>query len=558
MLNYNILVGGAAGQGMDTLSYLLEKIIKKKGYHIFSNKDYMSRVRGGHNFIQTRFGLNPLYSHEPKLDIIIALDKNTVDIHTKRLVQSGIILCDEGIEVEDPRVLHIPMKKIAKEIGNPKVVNTVALGACIKLLGLSMDQVEKAFEERFNETIKNLNIDAFKKGYEQVEKRFEVPEAGEDENIFINTNQAIALGALAGGLSYYSAYPMTPSTSVMSYLADKQEDAKIIVEQAEDEIAAINMAIGASYTGVRAMTGSSGGGFSLMVESLGLAAVQETPLVVIDIQRPSPATGLPTRTEQSDLSFVLTASHGEIPRMVIAVRNPEDAFYQTARALNLADKYQLLVIILGDQFIGDGTQTMPPFDFDKITIDRHLSDGKELEEEYKRYKLTENGLSPRLIPGQVPGQVVISGSEEHDEYGRITEDAELRVKMMQKRMKKMDLLADEIQEPEYFGVEDPDHLLLSWGSIHGPIKEAVELLKEDGISIGALVFGDIYPLPTKLLKKYSEKAKNIINVEQNYTGQLAKLITQETCIQCNKSVLKYDGRQMDYKYIYDQVKGEVL
>jgi 2-oxoglutarate/2-oxoacid ferredoxin oxidoreductase subunit alpha len=351
---------------------------------------------------------------------------------------------------------------------------------------------------------------------------------------------------------------MTPSTSVMSYLADKQEDAKIIVEQAEDEIAAINMAIGASYTGVRAMTGSSGGGFSLMVESLGLAAVQETPLVVVDIQRPSPATGLPTRTEQSDLSFVLTASHGEIPRMVIAVRNPEDAFYQTARALNLADKYQLLVIILGDQFIGDGTQTMPPFDFDKITIDRHLSDGKELEEEYKRYKLTENGLSPRLIPGQVPGQVVISGSEEHDEYGRITEDAELRVKMMNKRMKKMDLLAGEIQEPEYFGVENPDHLLLSWGSIHGPIKEAVELLKEDGISVGALVFGDIYPLPTKRLKKYSEKAKNIINVEQNYTGQLAKFITQETCIQCNKSILKYDGRQMDYKYIYDQVKGEVL
>ena len=559
ILDYNILIGGAAGQGMDTLSVILEKIIKRKGYYIFLNKDYMSRVRGGHNFTQIRFGTKPLYGHETKLDVIIALDKNTVDFHTERLGDNGVILCDEDIQVEDSRVIHIPMKGIAKELKNPKVFGSVAIGALVKLFGMTNTEVEDVFKERFNDKIGLLNFEAYKRGYEITEKHFDLQEGTEDKHIIINSNQAIALGALAGGVCYYSAYPMTPGTSIMTYLAEKQEQAGILVEQAEDEIAAINMAIGASYAGVRSMTGTSGGGFSLMVEALGLAGVQETPLVVVDVQRPSPATGLPTRTEQSDLSFVLTASHGEFPRMVIAVRHPEDAFYQTVRALNIADKYQMLVIILGDQYLADGTQTIAPFDFDKLTIDRHLFDGEGLKEgEYKRYKITENGISPRMIPGKVPGQIVISGSEEHNEEGRITESAEVRTAMMNKRMKKLELLKDDLLEPDYFGVEEPEHLILAWGSMHGPLREAIALLQEEGYSVGALVFGDIYPLPTKLLEKYAAKAKNIINIEQNYTGQLGKLIRQETGIACNKSILKYDGRQMHYKHIYDQLKGEVL
>ena len=356
---------------------------------------------------------------------------------------------------------------------------------------------------------------------------------------------------------------MTPSTSVMTYLSKKSKEAGIAVEQAEDEIAAIIMALGASYAGARAMTGTSGGGFSLMVESLGLAAITEVPLVIVDSQRPAPATGLPTRTEQSDLSFILTASHGEGPRMILAVRNPKDAFYQTARALNIADKYQIPVIILTDQYLADATRTIEPFDFRKITIERHIASKEDIEGEledgvYKRYKLTESGISKRIIPGGVEGQIVLVDSDEHDEYGHITESSKVRIAMMKKRMGKLDLLKQEVLEPEYFGVETPETLLVGWGSTYGPIKEAISMLKDEGASVGALIFGDIYPLPEKHLIKYAETAKKIVNVEQNYTGQLAKLIRQETGIKMDKSILKYDGRQISGYEIYNQLKSEVI
>lgn len=558
-MKYNILIGGYAGQGMDTLGILLEKILKRKGYHVFSNKDYMSRIRGGHNFTQIRFGTQPVWGHDPRLDVIIALDQNTIDIHMERLGEGGVLLCDQDMGSPDKRVIQLPMKDIAKEIGNPRVMGSVAIGALIKILGISLDRVEEVFGERFEKETMDSNLRAFKQGYGQVEKHFEAQGAGEDNHILLNTNQAIALGALAGGVSFCAAYPMTPSTSIMTYLAQKQKDAGILVEQAEDEIAAVNMAIGASYAGARVMTATSGGGFSLMTEALGLAAIQETPLVVVNIQRPGPATGLPTRTEQSDLSFVLTASHGEFARMVISVRNPEDAFYQTVRALNLADKYQTVVILLGDQYLADATRTTPPFDFDRVRIERYIHDGKGLQPgEYKRYQPVEEGVSPRLIPGKVPGQVVIASSDEHNEYGRITESAEVRVAMMDKRMSKLKGLRRELLEPDYFGPQQPTHLLVGWGSLYGPLREAVEVLGAQGVSIGALVFGDLYPLPEERLRRYAKGAKNIINVEQNYTGQLAKLIRQETGILCNRSILKYDGRQMHYRDIIEELQGEVL
>ncbi|MCC5909468.1 MAG: 2-oxoacid:acceptor oxidoreductase subunit alpha [Clostridiaceae bacterium] len=558
-MKYNILIGGSAGQGMDTWAVLLEKIIKRKGYYVFSNKDYMSRIRGGHNFIQIRFGTEPISSHDPKLDIIVALDKNTIDFHTERLQENGVIICDQAIEIEDKRVLALPLKELAKELGNPKVTGTICMGVVLKLFGMNFDRVEEVFEEKFEKETTELNFKAFQEGYEYAQQQFHIEKGGEDQHILINSNQAIALGALAGGVGFFAGYPMTPFTSIMTYMSEKQEDAKMVVEQVEDEIAAINMAIGTSYAGVRSMTGTSGGGFSLMTEALGLAGIMENPLVVANIQRPGPATGLPTRTEQSDLSFILTASHGEIPRMVLAVRHAEDAFYQTVRALNLADKYQMLVIILGDQYLSDATETIKPYDFSKVTIERHIA-GKESfkDGEYKRYQPTEDGLSPRIIPGKHRGQIVLTDSDEHNEYGHITESAEVRTAMMDKRMKRMDALKEELIEPDYFGVDHPENLLIGWGSMYGPLKEAVALLQEEGISVGTLVFGDIYPLPTKLLEKYSTTAKQILNVEQNYTGQLAKLIRQETGIHCSKSILKYDGRQMCSHEIYSRVKGEVL
>lgn len=556
-MKYNILIGGSAGQGMDTISSIFERILKKSGYYFHSSKDYMSRVRGGHNFTQIRFGDEEINSHFPNLDVIVALDKNTIDHHINRLNTKGIIICDETIMMEENRLLVVPMKRIAQEAGNPKVFGTAAVGALTELFGMTFNNIESLFDKKWDEILVDANIKAFKKGKEASKKCFNLPKGQVDKHIMINGNEAIALGALAGGLDFYSAYPMTPATSIMTYLSKKQNEAGIIVEQVEDEISAINMALGASYAGARAATGSSGGGVSLMVEAIGLSSITETPLLLIDSQRPGPATGLPTRTEQSDLSFLLTASHGEGPRMVLAVRNVKDAFYSTARALNLAEKYQIPVILLTDQYLADSVTVTKEFDFNNIKIERYISGSEALEEDgsYKRYKITETGISPRIIPGKYEGAVVLVDSDEHTEVSQITESAEVRIAQMDKRMKKLELLKEELLEPEYFGAEVPEILLLGWGSMYGPLKEAVSMLLKENISIGALVFGDLYPLPTKLLEKYSALAKKIINVEQNYNGQLARLIRMETGIGTTGSILKYDGRQLSSQDIYSKVKG---
>jgi len=557
-LKYNVLIGGSAGQGMDTISALFERILKKSGYYIYSTKDYMSRVRGGHNFIQIRFGDEEVTSHYPELDVIIALDNTTAESHIERLKENGVLICDEAVNIEDSRVLRVPMKKIAIEAGNPKVFGTAAVGALTELFGIEFNNIESLFSKKWDEKVVEANAKAYQKGRETSRKQFDLPKGHEDKHIMINGNEAIALGAIAGGLDFYSAYPMTPATSIMTYLSKKQKQAGIIVEQVEDEISAINMALGASYAGARAATGSSGGGVSLMVEAIGLASITETPLLLVDSQRPGPATGLPTRTEQSDLSFLLTASHGEGPRMVLSVRNVKDAFYGTARALNIADKYQLPVILLTDQYLADTVVNVEEFDFDKIKIERHIAGKEALEEDgsYKRYKVTESGISPRMIPGKYESAVVLIDSDEHTEDSQITESAEVRIAQMEKRMRKLEGLKEEVLEPEYFGVENPEVLLLGWGSMYGPLKEAVELLNKENKSVGALVFGDLYPLPTKKLEKYTKIAKKIINVEQNFNGQLAKLIRMETGIGVTSSILKYDGRQLSSSEIYSRVKSE--
>ncbi|NLM45053.1 MAG: 2-oxoacid:acceptor oxidoreductase subunit alpha [Clostridiales bacterium] len=553
-MEYNILIGGEAGQGIETISDILEKTLNNMGYYVYSSKDYMSRVKGGHNFTQIRFGNSPIHSHWPYLDLIIALDEKTVNLHQDRLKTNGYILCDTSIKSEDTKTLKIPLMNMAKSLGSPRMVNTVALGAVYKLFGLSYDPAIEHLNARFANKFREENIKALKDGYGAVSKIFTMPQPSGDKNILINGNEACALGALAAGCAYYSAYPMTPSTTIMRFMTRYAEKAGILVEQAEDEIAAINSAIGASYAGIRAMIGTSGGGFSLMVEALGLAGVTETPLVVANVQRPGPATGLSTRTEQSDLLFVISAAQGEFPRMVIALRNTEDAFYQTARAFNLAEKYQIPVIILSDEYLSDCKVTTKPYDFDKITIERYLAEKPEYKGMFKRYEVTSDGISPRIFPSQYENVYVLADSHEHDEYGHISEDIDIRNNMVRKRMKKMERLREELIEPDYFGSEKPELLLIGWGSTYGPLYEAIKLLEKDGFEAGALVFGDIWPLPQKRLLHYCDKAKKIINVEQNYTGQLASLITQQTGIRCHGSILKYDGRQMDSYFIYKAVK----
>lgn len=554
---YNILIGGAAGLGMETISSILEKILKRKGFEIFTIQDYMSRVRGGHNFFQIRFGNEEINSHFDDLDGIIALDKETIKIHIDKLKQDGFIICDEEIDFEDSRLISLTLKDIAKKIGNAKVYGNVALGAFIKLFNLDLSGVKELLSEKFKEEIAEQNFIAFEEGFKLAPHKYDIQANKKDNNILIGGNDAIAIGALAAGCKFFSAYPMTPSTSIMNYLASKMSEAEIVVEQAEDEISAINMAIGASYAGARAMTGTSGGGFALMVEAVGLSGMLEVPLVIAEIQRPGPTTGLPTRTEQADLRFVIASSPGEIPKMVIALKEPEDAFYQTIRAFNLADKYQIPVILLGDQFLADSIRTVKPFNFDNIKIERHLKDEEYLGvKEYKRYKITDTGVSPRITPGKIPGLTVLVDSDEHDEYGHITESADIRNKMNDKRLRKMEYLKEELQEPVFIGEENADTLLIAWGSLYSPVKEAVMLLNSNGKNdkYCALVFGDVWPLPDKQLKKYAKNIK-IINIEQNATGQLASLIRENTGIVCDSSILKYDGRPISSQEIYNKLNG---
>lgn len=556
-MEYNILIGGSAGQGLDTISDFLEKVIKKSGFYLFSNKDYMSRVRGGHNFIQIRFGENRVFAHKDKLDLILALDENTVIYHKERLIKDGVIIADKGIKIDDEKILKLPLLELAKSLSLSKAFTSVAAGVILKYFSLGIEDIDKYFSNKLSEEIRNKNIEAVKLGYNLVDSKYKAKGRDLSKDILINGNNAIALGAVAGGVNFYSAYPMTPATSVMTYLAKKQTEIGIVVDQAEDEIAAINFAIGASYAGARAMTGSSGGGVSLMVEAFGLAGITETPVVVLDSQRPGPATGLPTRTEQSDLSFLLTAAQGEFPRAVISIRNAEDGFYKTIKALNLAEKYQTLVILLTDQYLADANITIPKYDLSNIKIERYIDKGEELkEEEYKRYKVTENGISPRMIPGNSKGKTVLVDSDEHTEEAHITEASDVRNAQMEKRMKKLQLIKDEMEEPEFIGNEDLEILLVGFGSTYGALKDAVDELNNQGKKVGSLSFGDIYPLPENNLRLYANKAKKIINVEQNYTGQLGKLITQETGILMSNSILKYDGREITGNEIIEKLRRE--
>lgn len=556
---HNIVIGGAAGLGMETLAAILEKILQRKGFEIFVIQDYMSRVRGGHNFFQIRFGNEAIDSHWDELDGIIALDKETIQTHLKWLKTDGFIIADNEIDFQDARCNMLALKSTAKAIGNPKVFGNVALGAVLRLFNLDFTSMEEIINEKFNEETASQNIKAFVEGYKLVAGRYEIKANKKENQILINASEAIALGALASGLKFYSAYPMTPSTGIMNFLAAKMNEAEIIVEQAEDEIAAINMAIGASYAGVRAMTGTSGGGFALMVEAIGLSAMLEVPLVVAEMQRPGPATGLPTRTEQGDLKFVIHSTPAEIPKMVIALRDPEDAFYQTNRAFNLADKYQMPVILMGDQFLADSTRTVNAFDFSRMKNDRYLSgEAYSVSKEYRRYEITNSGISPRIIPGKTPGTRVLADSDEHDEYGRITESSAIRISMHEKRLRKMTYLKEDIQEPIFVGDEFAETVLLAWGSLSSPVKEAVKLLNaQGGNKYGALLFGDVWPLPEELLKEKRKSARKLINVEQNATGLFASLVRECTGIECEGSILKYDGRPLSAQEIVARVKGGV-
>lgn len=534
----NILIGGAAGQGMKSLSHIISLALKRHGYYVHTHTVYMSRIRGGHNFFQVHFSDEAVTSHAHKLDAILALNQETIDTHHDRLKEEGLIIGDSSLVFDG---LSLPSKEKAKEINHLKGSNIILLGGLIKAFDLDLDIVMEVIDKIFKNKSLDLNHKALEMGHSLAMKRFDMPSKTKDDKMLINGNQAIALGAIAAGLGVFSAYPMTPSTSVMNYLLDHHKDMGYMVEQAEDEISAIHIALGASAAGVRAMTASSGGGIALMVEAIGLTAITELPLVIVDVMRPGPATGMPTKTGQSDLSFLLTASQDEFPRMIIAVKNPEDAFYQTVRAFDLADKYQMPIFLISDQYLADTDLTVSTFK-ETHTMNQYLADESELDPVYERYKVTPSGVSPRIIPGQY-NRPVIADNHEHTATGAISEDALIRTEMHLKRLRKLDTIKQDIQEPEFIGLKTADHVLVGFGSSQGAIKEFVKSHPD----YSGLVFGDVYPLPTEKLESLTNKT--LINVELNATGQLARLIRMETGITFDDSILKFDGLQINAEEI---------
>jgi len=561
-MDLTIVVGGEAGQGLKTVDVVLGKTLFRMGYNVYSSKDYMSRIRGGHNFITNRIGTDPVTAISDNIDILIALNEETVELHKDSVVDGGLIVFDGEKEISGKKVINLNAKEIAKSI-NSRGVNTVFVGAVLKLMSLDTDEAEKVLREYFDDQqIQEDNIKLLQEGFNSVASVLELEEAkNPGDQIYLDGSNALAMGAAAAGVKFYAAYPMSPSTSIMNYLAGKQEELGIVVEQAEDEIAAINMALGGSYSGIRSMTGTSGGGFALMTETLGLAGIAEIPVVIADVQRPGPATGLPTRTGQGDLLFTINAGQDDFPLMVLAPRDHEDAFSQTFRAFNLADKYQIPVIILSDQYLADSAKNVKAFDFNSLEIDYNMiSDEKAKNiKDYKRYKISKTGISPRSYPGQIAGEVMMIDSDEHNEYGHIIEDSETRNAMVEKRARKIEkLIEEDLEEPVYQGEEDIDYLLLGWGSTYGALQEAQKILLGEGVSVGLLSFSDVWPLPVDKLSKFKDKGVKFVDVELNSTAQFARLVSSETGIKVDHHILKYDGRPFTAKEISRRFKEEVM
>lgn len=558
--NMTFKIAGAAGQGVESSGAGFAQALSRGGLHIFGLQDYMSRIRGGLNFYQIRVHEQPLYTHEEAVHILLPLNKEALEAYQDEVVAGGGVIYDTGLKVDEGSVsqggrkaMPVPLVDIAKEHGERVMANTAALGAAAGVADYSFerlaDVIRKNFKRKGAEVVAaNLRVAraAYNYAQEQYGADFEwklqqVPDA--PERMVMAGNAAFALGALAGGCRFMSAYPMTPATSIIEWLAKHEHEYGVVTKHAEDEIAAVCMAVGANFVGARAMTATSGGGFALMVEALGLAGICEVPLVVVEAQRGGPSTGLPTRTEQSDLLFVLHASHGEFPRLVLAPGTIEEYFECGWRAFNLAETYQTPVIVLSDHLLASSLRTVEvdAIDFDKITIDRGklLSDSEldALTERYKRYLFSEDGISPRAVAGH-PNAVHATASDEHDEYGAITEDMLNRQKMMQKRMQKLETARSDIKAPTRYGPDEAPVVLIGWGSTYGVLREVVDRLDGEGRLVH---FRDLWPFPAEAAAEALRGGK-LVTVENNYTGQFKRLLQSETCIQVDHTISRYDGR----------------
>jgi 2-oxoglutarate/2-oxoacid ferredoxin oxidoreductase subunit alpha len=546
----SIVLCGQAGMGIQTVEILLTRICRSVGYHLFTTSEYMSRIRGGANSTDIRLSSEPVGARIRRMDILVPLHKSALRHVQARITPQTLVLADPDTLQDEIgrypcRYSSLPLASIALEIGGAVFSNLVAVGALAGLLGIPLssvlNQVRSHFAAKSTE-VGQKNEAAAQRGYAIGSDLVKlgsfrspvVPRAGKVGNLLLDGAEAVALGAIAGGCNFLAAYPMSPSTGVLTFLAQHAAEFGIAVEQAEDEIAGMNMAIGAWYAGARALVSTSGGGFALMSEGLSLAGMVESPLVIHLAQRPGPATGLPTRTEQADLELALYAGHGEFPRAIFAPGTLADAFELTRRAFTLADRSQCPVFVLTDQSLIDCSYDFAPPDLTDIRVEPCIV---KTGVGYKRFALTDDGLSPRGIPGFGEGLVVVD-SDEHDEEGHITEDAGVRTKMVDKRLRKLDLLKKQIVPPTLWPDGPYSRLVVCWGSTFAAVREAVARLAVPGLSL--LHFGQVYPLHADTAP-YLKRAQRVGLIENNATGQFGKLVRQYTGFKIESILLKYDG-----------------
>jgi 2-oxoglutarate ferredoxin oxidoreductase subunit alpha len=573
-----IKIGGEAGQGVESSGAGFAKALARAGLWIYGLQDYMSRIRGGHNFYQIRASDQEVWTFRDAVQMLLPFTPEAVERHWREVVPGGAVLHDTSVKFDAAplrerglKLFGLPLLKIAEEQGGSRIMmNTAALGAVAGITEFDFAYIEDIIATNFKRKggpVVEGNLKVARYAYDMAREQFAteyewklVARPG-PQRMLINGNQAIALGAIAAGCRFISGYPMTPATSILEYMNAKAHQFGIVCKQTEDEISGILTAIGAAHAGVRAMTATSGGGFSLWAEALGFAGMTETPLVLVDSQRGGPSTGLPTRTEQSDLAFVLHASHGEFPRIVLSPGTIEECFYAAARAFNLAEKYQTPVIIMQDLTQSNSIRSIDKdrLDFESVRIDRGaLLTGEELDriEDYRRHLVTADGISPRAVPGH-PNSVYVTTGDEHTEYGFITEESDERRAQMQKRMRKQELAAQEMRLPVRYGPEDADVTFVGWGSTYGALREAVDVLNLDGPRANLLQFMEIWPLDWEQVRAQLDAARSLWLVEQNYTGQLGNLIRAYTGKAMDKRILKYDGRPISADEIVASVRGEV-
>ncbi len=578
-----IKIGGAAGLGIKAAGQTLARSFVAAGLEVFDLTEYPSLIRGGHNTYTLRVSPRPISSHVETVDVLIALDRQTVDAHLDEVIDGGAVIFDPEVTSTEGWLPHarvrpvpVPLGKFAKEAGGPIMANTVALGAALGLVHFPLMFLVDSLREQFahkKPEIAEQNAAAASVGYGYVTKlagdfwMAVEPLPGQPKRLLVDGNEAVGLGALAAGIGLYAAYPMTPASSILHFMAAHEREAGVVVKHTEDEIAAMNMVVGAAFTGTRAMCASAGGGFALMVEAFGMAGVSESAVVVGVLTRPGPATGLPTWTEQSDLRYVIHASQGEFPRVVLAPGDRSDAFELTWKAFNLADQLQTPVIILGDSYLSDNRQSVPMFDLDAVTIDRGklVTEGDVIEHpeavdeagRYLRYKLTDDGVSTRVLPG-VTGAIQLGNSYEHDEYGygSAGEPADMRAAQNEKRMRKLELARTLVPPPVTFGVDvaEADVAVLCFGTTKGPVLEAMRWLEPDGVKVAMMQVVTVWPFPADEVSAFLAAAKRSVIIEGNYTGQLQGLVREQCLRDVDETLHRYDGRPFSPEMVYAKLK----